>query len=416
MGMKNDSPMGMGTGMGMRLINGDGDGKKPNPSKSPNPVFYKYLPDDDEIIRVLDKGGYDSVDYNKVCKRDVYSNHIWKVLEDLSSVVFNSMEYIEQAGSKSCVTDKDELGLGEKTSYIYGIRNSSLKTEGEHKTSWRMTKYVSDKGDKMTAMCGIRNVNKGVIFVAVANRKAYAAFRRAHNKYVTGVWLLESRKLKVEETESQKEESKKKLDTVEGGFRTAEIDLKKALVNVTVEYKGKAFDVLSDMWIRQEEDDHPHEQSSRLPFPIRILSSASLFYAPRRLEEGIPNDIDIAGFLTQTHPVLISNTGLRSRLLLKSFPGLDSPSNFMFPPFNLASISLDHVEQLHKIFKLCGTLPNEFWKKSQLPLAAMFRPQYVYEITLRERYQLWVGRVIVRLLVESRCRIGQQLFVVPDND
>ncbi|GJX13918.1 hypothetical protein Tco_0205676 [Tanacetum coccineum] len=96
MGMKNDSPMGMGTGMGMRLINGDGDGKKPNPSKSPNPVFYKHFPDDDEIIRVLDRGGYDSVDYNKVCKRDVYNDHIWKVLEDLSLVAFNSMEYIVQ--------------------------------------------------------------------------------------------------------------------------------------------------------------------------------------------------------------------------------------------------------------------------------------------------------------------------------
>ena len=43
------------------------------------------------------------------------------------------------------------------------------------------------------------------------------------------------------------------------------------------------------------------------------------------------------------------------------------------------------VEQLHKIFKLCGTPPDEYWKKSQLPLAAMFRPQYVYESTLRER-------------------------------
>ncbi|GKB05486.1 probable serine/threonine-protein kinase [Tanacetum coccineum] len=43
------------------------------------------------------------------------------------------------------------------------------------------------------------------------------------------------------------------------------------------------------------------------------------------------------------------------------------------------------VEQLHKIFKLCGTPPDEYWKKSQLPLAPMFRPQYVYESTLRER-------------------------------
>ncbi|GJS02843.1 hypothetical protein Tco_0319351 [Tanacetum coccineum] len=94
---ENDSPMGMRTGMGDEAHKrGWGWEKNLLPSKSPNPVFYKYLLDDDEIIRVLDKGGYDSVDYNKVCKRDVYSNHIWKVLEDLSSVVFNSMEYIVQ--------------------------------------------------------------------------------------------------------------------------------------------------------------------------------------------------------------------------------------------------------------------------------------------------------------------------------
>lgn len=43
------------------------------------------------------------------------------------------------------------------------------------------------------------------------------------------------------------------------------------------------------------------------------------------------------------------------------------------------------VEQLHKIFKLCGTPPDEYWKRSRLPLAAMFRPQYAYESTLRER-------------------------------
>ncbi|KVI02456.1 Protein kinase, ATP binding site-containing protein, partial [Cynara cardunculus var. scolymus] len=43
------------------------------------------------------------------------------------------------------------------------------------------------------------------------------------------------------------------------------------------------------------------------------------------------------------------------------------------------------VEQLHKIFKLCGTPPDEYWTKSKLPLAAMFRPQFTYASTLRER-------------------------------
>ncbi|XP_061358090.1 cyclin-dependent kinase C-2 C-like [Gastrolobium bilobum] len=43
------------------------------------------------------------------------------------------------------------------------------------------------------------------------------------------------------------------------------------------------------------------------------------------------------------------------------------------------------VEQLHKIFKLCGSPPDEFWKKCKLPHATMFKPQTSYESSLRER-------------------------------
>ncbi|KAL3622404.1 hypothetical protein CASFOL_033815 [Castilleja foliolosa] len=43
------------------------------------------------------------------------------------------------------------------------------------------------------------------------------------------------------------------------------------------------------------------------------------------------------------------------------------------------------VEQLHKIFKLCGTPPYKFWTLSKLPLANMFKPQNPYESTLHER-------------------------------
>ncbi|XP_074324934.1 cyclin-dependent kinase C-2 C-like [Apium graveolens] len=43
------------------------------------------------------------------------------------------------------------------------------------------------------------------------------------------------------------------------------------------------------------------------------------------------------------------------------------------------------VEQLHKMFKLCGTPPEEYWKRYKLPLAGMFKPQYRYESMLRER-------------------------------
>ncbi|XWS32917.1 hypothetical protein CRYUN_Cryun22dG0031900 [Craigia yunnanensis] len=43
------------------------------------------------------------------------------------------------------------------------------------------------------------------------------------------------------------------------------------------------------------------------------------------------------------------------------------------------------VEQLHKIFKLCGSPPDEYWKKIRLPHSTMFKPQHPYESSLRER-------------------------------
>ncbi|XP_010258219.1 PREDICTED: probable serine/threonine-protein kinase At1g54610 isoform X2 [Nelumbo nucifera] len=42
------------------------------------------------------------------------------------------------------------------------------------------------------------------------------------------------------------------------------------------------------------------------------------------------------------------------------------------------------VEQLHKIFKLCGSPPDEYWNKSKLPHATIFRPKHPYESCLRE--------------------------------
>ncbi|XP_030516531.2 cyclin-dependent kinase C-2 C-like isoform X2 [Rhodamnia argentea] len=43
------------------------------------------------------------------------------------------------------------------------------------------------------------------------------------------------------------------------------------------------------------------------------------------------------------------------------------------------------VEQLHKIFKLCGSPPDGYWKMSKIPHATTFRPRHSYECTLRER-------------------------------
>ncbi|KAK7301516.1 hypothetical protein RJT34_12382 [Clitoria ternatea] len=45
------------------------------------------------------------------------------------------------------------------------------------------------------------------------------------------------------------------------------------------------------------------------------------------------------------------------------------------------------VEQLHKIFKLCGSPPDEYWKKSRLPHATLFKPQHPYDSCLRESFK-----------------------------
>ncbi|XP_075097208.1 protein IMPAIRED IN BABA-INDUCED STERILITY 1 isoform X2 [Nicotiana tabacum] len=40
------------------------------------------------------------------------------------------------------------------------------------------------------------------------------------------------------------------------------------------------------------------------------------------------------------------------------------------------------VEQLHKVFKLCGSPPDDYWKRSKLPHATIFKPQHPYESCL----------------------------------
>ncbi|KAM7266908.1 hypothetical protein ACFE04_009074 [Oxalis oulophora] len=45
------------------------------------------------------------------------------------------------------------------------------------------------------------------------------------------------------------------------------------------------------------------------------------------------------------------------------------------------------VEQLHKIFKLCGSPLDDYWKKSKLPHATLFKPQQHYDSCLRETFK-----------------------------
>jgi len=63
--------------------------------------------------------------------------------------------------------------------------------------------------------------------------------------------------------------------------------------------------------------------------------------------------------------------------LLQNLFGSSIYLSFFF--FNL------QVEQLHKIFKLCGSPSDDFWKRSKLSNATMFKPQHPYESSLQER-------------------------------
>ncbi|XP_020225779.1 probable serine/threonine-protein kinase At1g54610 [Cajanus cajan] len=45
------------------------------------------------------------------------------------------------------------------------------------------------------------------------------------------------------------------------------------------------------------------------------------------------------------------------------------------------------VEQLHKIFKLCGSPSDEYWKKSKLPHATIFKPRHSYKRCIAETFK-----------------------------
>ncbi|KAJ6795321.1 putative serine/threonine-protein kinase [Iris pallida] len=45
------------------------------------------------------------------------------------------------------------------------------------------------------------------------------------------------------------------------------------------------------------------------------------------------------------------------------------------------------VEQLHKIFKLCGSPSDEFWRKSKLPNATIFKPQQPYKRRVSDTFR-----------------------------
>lgn len=45
------------------------------------------------------------------------------------------------------------------------------------------------------------------------------------------------------------------------------------------------------------------------------------------------------------------------------------------------------MEQLHKIFKLCGSPSEEFWRNLKLSRAAIFKPQLPYQRRVSETFK-----------------------------
>jgi len=45
------------------------------------------------------------------------------------------------------------------------------------------------------------------------------------------------------------------------------------------------------------------------------------------------------------------------------------------------------VEQLHKIFKLCGSPSEEYWRKSKLPHATIFKPSQPYKRNIKDIFK-----------------------------
>ncbi|XP_020221596.1 probable serine/threonine-protein kinase At1g09600 [Cajanus cajan] len=66
------------------------------------------------------------------------------------------------------------------------------------------------------------------------------------------------------------------------------------------------------------------------------------------------------------------------------------------------------VEQLHKIFKLCGSPSEEYWKKSKLPHATIFKPQQPYKRVISQIFKDFpssaLGILDVLLAVEPKDR------------
>ncbi|MQM00453.1 hypothetical protein Taro_033180 [Colocasia esculenta] len=91
------------------------------------------------------------------------------------------------------------------------------------------------------------------------------------------------------------------------------------------------------------------------------------------------------------------------------FPAFMSVVSLRILTSNLGFSSMLWVEQLHKIFKLCGSPPDEYWKKSKLPHATIFKPHQLYESCLKDACKALPAsafKLIETLLSVEPCKRG----------
>lgn len=65
----------------------------------------------------------------------------------------------------------------------------------------------------------------------------------------------------------------------------------------------------------------------------------------------------------------------------------------------------EQVEQLHRIFKLCGTPTEDYWKRSKVPTT--FRPPRSYKPNLVESFRDFpscLGLLQILLSIDPACR------------
>lgn len=126
---------------------------------------------------------------------------------------------------------------------------------------------------------------------------------------------------------------------------------------------------------------------SRRPRTSRVVT---LWYRPPELLLGSTDygaTVDLWSVGCVFAEILTGKPILQGRTEVLNFFPFAAQPDFSLVFYVLTFVSLQQVEQLHKIFKLCGSPPEDFWKKSKLPHATLYKPQQPYESCLRKVFK-----------------------------